>query len=102
MKKNHSPGGYRIVLRTLLLGVTLLALVAICETFAVCDGPCSKSLGTICNEALIVSAKIGLGVSLLHDQENDRDSWISKRSRKLEEVSHKAFVSAAKVEIYAD
>ena len=102
MKVPRPSGGRRILARALLYGCVFTAIVATREHLRAGDGPLTKSLGSAFNQGLSAVAKLGLGVSLLHDREGNSDSWLSRNSRKLEKVSREAFVSSAKVDIYAD
>ena len=102
MKVPRPSGGRRILARALLYGCVFTAIVATREHLLSGGGPLTKSLGSAFNQGLSTAAKFGLGVSLLHDREGDSDSWLSRNSRKLEKISREAFVSSAKVEIYAD
>ena len=96
------PGGRRIVPRAMFYGFTFLAIVAVREHLRSGDGPLQKSLGHTFNTALSATAKLGLGVSLLHDRREDPKSWMSRNSRKLEKISHDAYVSSAKVKLYGE
>lgn len=102
MKLPRPSGGRRILARALLYGCVFTAIVATREHLRSSDGPLTKTLGHTFNQALAATAKLGLGVSLLHDREGDSNSWLSRNSRKLEKVSHEAYVKSAKVDIYAD
>jgi CRISPR/Cas system type I-B associated protein Csh2 (Cas7 group RAMP superfamily) len=102
MKKNHSPGGTRIGLRVLLYSFVFLAVIGTRETLSSDrNGPVSINLGVAFNRVLMTSSKLGLGVALLNQDKRGENTMIGRYSLALGIASHKAFVSSAKVDLFA-
>ncbi|MES2923479.1 MAG: hypothetical protein V4819_18130 [Verrucomicrobiota bacterium] len=101
MKKNHSPGGARIGLRVLFYSFVFLAMIGMRETLSVGNGPVSNKLGMAFNRVLMTSSKLGLGLALLNQDRLGENTMIGRYSLALGMASHEAFVSAAKVDIFA-
>lgn len=101
MKKNHSPGGAGIGLRVLFYSFVFLAMIGMRETLTDGNGPISNKLGIAFNRVLMTSSKLGLGLALLNHDQRGEDTTIGRYSRALGLASHKAFVNAAKVDIFA-
>lgn len=101
MKKNHSPGGTRIGLRVLFYSFVFFAVIGTRETLSDGCGPISNQLGTAFNRVLMASSKLGLGLALLNQDKGGENTMIGRYSLALGIASHKAFVSASKVEIFA-
>ncbi|MES2439290.1 MAG: hypothetical protein V4584_09485 [Verrucomicrobiota bacterium] len=101
MKKNHSPGGTRIGVRLLFYSFAFLAMIGMRETLSDGNGPVSHHLGCAFNRTLMASSKLGLGLALMNLDKPGESTLIGRYSRSLGLASHKAFVSAAKVDLYA-
>jgi hypothetical protein len=101
MKKNHPRGGARIGLRVLLYSFAFIALMGTRETLSDGNGPVSDTLGKAFNEVLMASSKLGLGLAIMNLDKPGENTIIGRYSRELGMVSHQAFVSSAKVEIYS-
>ncbi len=101
MKKYHSPGGIRIGMRVLIYSIAFIAIVDTRETLADGTGPVSRKLGDACNKLLMASSKLGLGFALMNADHGDEDTLVGRWSRRLGITSHEAFVSAAKVDLFA-
>lgn len=101
MKKNHSPGGTRVGLRVLFYSFVFLAVIGTRETLSHQSGPVSNNLGIAFNRVLMTSAKLGLGLALLNKDERGEHTTIGRYSLALGIASHKAFVSSAKVDLFA-
>ena len=101
MKKNHSPGGTRVCLRVLLYTIVFFAVIGTRETLREGSGPLSNRLGSAFNRVLMASSKLGLGFALLNNDKLGENTMIGRYSLALGKASHKAFVSAAKVDLFA-
>jgi hypothetical protein len=101
MKKNHSPGGAPVYCRVLLYSIAFIALIGTRETLSGKSGPVSDRLGSAFNRVLLVSSKMGLGFALMNHQADDQSSMLARCNRSLGTASHRAFVSAAKVDLFA-
>ena len=101
MKKNHSPGGARIGMRMLIYAVAFIAVIGIRETLTDGTGPISRNLGTLYNKTLMAASKLGLGVALLSHDKDGENSIIGQGSTMLGKASHRGYVSAAKVDLFA-
>lgn len=102
MKKNHSPGGARICLRVLFYSFVFLAVIGLRESLSNGSGPVSNKLGMAFNQVLMSSSKLGLGFALMNHDKQGEDTLIGRCSRSLGVASHKAYVSSAKVDLFAD
>lgn len=101
MKKNHPRGGARIYLRVSLYSFAFLVLMGTRETLSDGTGPVSGTLGRAFNEVLMASSKLGLGFSMMNLDKPGENTMIGRYSRELGIASHRAFISSAKVDIYA-
>ena len=101
MKKNHPPGGIRIGMRLLFYSFTFIAMIGTRETLSAGSGPISDTLGRAFNRVLMTSSKFALGFALMNQDEKGEETMIGRYSRILGIASHKAFVSSAKVELFA-
>jgi hypothetical protein len=100
MKKNHPPSGMGITVRMLVYPMAFIAMLGIREVLSDGTGPVSQNLGMVFNKTLMTSSKFGLGVALMNEDSPGERTLIGKTSRELGKASHKAYVSAAKVELY--
>ena len=101
MKKNHSPGGIRIILRVLFYSFVFLAMIGTRETLSNQSGPVSNTLGAAFNRVLMTSSKLGLGLAMLSSDKRGERTIIGRYSHALGIACHKTFVSAAKVDLFA-
>ena len=101
MKKNHSPSGMGIAVRMLVYPMAFIAVLGIREILSDGTGPVSQNLGIVFNKTLMTSSKFGLGVALMSKDNPGERTLIGQSSRALGKASHQAYVSAAKVELYA-
>jgi hypothetical protein len=101
MKKNHPPSGMGFAVRMLVYPMAFIAMLGIREILSDGNGPVSQNLGMVFNKTLMTSSKFGLGVALMNEDNPGERTLIGKSSRALGMASHQAYVSAAKVELYA-
>lgn len=101
MKKNHPHSGKGIAVRVLGYSVAFIAVIGIRETLTEGTGPVNRSLGQVFNRTLMATSKLGLGVALMNQDQPGDLTVIGEGSKMLGRASHKAFVSAAKVDLYA-
>ncbi|RYD44343.1 MAG: hypothetical protein EOP85_09500 [Verrucomicrobiaceae bacterium] len=101
MKRNRPRGDERIYLRALLYLFAFIALMGVRETLSGGNGPVSDTLGRTFNKALMASSKLGLGFSMMHRDAPGESTLIGRYSHDLNILSHRAFISSAKVEIYS-
>lgn len=101
MNKNHSPGGVRIVMRVLFYTSIFVAIIGMRETLTEGHGPVSNKLGRVLNQVLMTSSQVGLGVAMMNSDKRGEHTLVGHYSRALGKASHEAFVSAAKVDIFA-
>jgi len=100
MKHNRTHGGTRIALRLTVYAVTFLAIIGIRESLIHDGGPLSESLGRIFNRSLMASSKIGLGLAEICEDHGVEGGLVSRNGRILNRAAHKAFIDAAKFDIY--
>jgi hypothetical protein len=100
VKKNHPPGGTRIVLRVLMYSFAFISVIGMRETLTSGSGPVSETLGRAFNQVLMSSSKLGLGFALMSRDEQGEDTMVGRYSHKLGVASHRAYVSSAKVDLY--
>ncbi len=101
MKKNHPLGGTRIVMRVLFYAFAFIAVIGARETLTSGNGPVSNTLGSAFNQVLMASSKLGLGFAQMNADEQGENTVIGRYSRSLGKASHKAYVSSAKVDLFA-
>ena len=88
-------------MRLLTYSLAFIAIIGARETLSEGNGPVTNNLRVIFNKTLMTSSKIGLGVALMNCDEAGDVTVIGKGSKMLGQASHRAYVSAAKVDIYA-
>lgn len=101
MKKHHPPSGKGIAVRVLGYSMAFIAVIGIRESLTDGNGPVSQCLCRVFNRTLMASSKLGLGVALMNQDSPGDLTVIGKGSKMLGRASHRAFVSAAKVDLYA-
>ncbi len=101
MKKNHSPGGAGIGLRVLFYSFAFIAVIGTRETLSDGNGPVSTALGRTFNQLLKGSSKLGLGFAIMNSDDKGESTLVGRYSRSLGIAAHKAYVSSAKVELFA-
>jgi hypothetical protein len=101
MKKNHPPSGMSIAVRMLAYPMAFIAMIGIREILSDGTGPVNQNLGMVFNKTLMTTSKLGLGVALMNEDSSGERTLVGKTSRELGKASHKAYVSAAKVELYS-
>lgn len=102
MRRHHPPGGMRISLRMLLYTIAFIAVIGTRETLTDGTGPVSRQLGTMFNQVLMVGSKLGLGVALMTHDQHGEASMTGKASMALGKIAHRGFVSATKINLYAN
>lgn len=90
-----------IAVRMLAYPMAFIAMIGIREILSDGTGPVNQNLGMAFNKTLMTSSKFGLGVALMNDDQSGDRTLIGRGSRALGKASHKAYVSAAKVELYS-
>lgn len=101
MKKHHPPSGKGIAVRVLGYSMAFIAVIGIRESLTDGTGPVSQCLCRVFNHTLMASSKLGLGVALMNQDSPGDLTVIGEGSKMLGRASHRAFVTAAKVELYA-
>lgn len=101
MSRNHPPSGRGIAVRVLVYSLAFSAVIGVRETLTGQGGPISDGVARTFNQVLKASSKLGLGIAQM-SQDNPGDiTLIGQGSRMLGRASHKGFVSASKVDLFA-
>lgn len=88
-------------MRVLVYGLAFTAVIGVRETLTGEGGPISDGVGRAFNRVLKASSKLGLGIALMSEDNPGDITLIGHGSRMLGKASHKGFVSASKVDLFA-